>query len=102
MHYTCRCTCFLQHGKPRDHKQDIKGNPEGDASKFARFFGSVLGKATQAVAESGVIENDQASAAVKTVGSTVQEQAEMDPTETSASELDEMHTHVCIVNAVFI
>ena len=39
------------------------------------------------MAESGVIENDQASAAVKTVGSTVQEQSEMDPTKTSASEL---------------
>ena len=38
------------------------------------------------VAESGVIENEQASAAVKTAGSTVQEQAEMDPTEASASE----------------
>lgn len=77
---------MLQHGKPRGNEQDIKGKPEGDTSKFARFLGSVLGKATQVVAESGVIENEQASAAVKTAGSTVQEQAEMDPTEASASE----------------
>ena len=63
-----------------------KGSPRVDSSKIARFLGSVLGKATQVAAESGVIENEQASAAVKTAGSTVQEQAEMDPTEASASE----------------
>ena len=77
---------MLQHGKLRGHEQDIKGKPESDSSKIARFLGSVLGKATQVAAESGVIENEQASAAVKTAGSTVQEQAEMDPTEASASE----------------
>lgn len=92
----CCMTCdfaLLQHGKPRDHKQDVKGKPEGDTSKVARLFGSVLGKTTKAVAESGVIKNEQANAVVKTAGSTVQEQAEMDPTEASASEFHDYCTN---------
>ena len=64
----------------------MKGKPESQGSKIARMFGQLLGKGTQALAESGLVENEQANTVIGAAGATVQEQAEMDPTETSASK----------------
>ena len=64
----------------------MKGKPESQGSKIARMFGQLLGKGTQALAESGLVENEHANTVIGAAGATVQEQAEMDPTETSASE----------------
>ena len=80
------CVCCMQSGQPQDAKEDVKGKPESQKSKIARMFGQWFGKGTQMLADSGVIENDEANTAIGAAGTTIQEQAEMDPTETSASE----------------
>ena len=46
----------------------------------------LFGKGAQTLAESGVVENEQANKGIGAAGGAVQEQAEKDPTETSASE----------------
>lgn len=64
----------------------MKGKPERQGSKIARMFGQLVGKGTQVLADSGLVENEHANTVIGAAGSTIQEQAEMDPTETSASE----------------
>lgn len=77
---------MLQSGQPQDPTEDVKGKPERQKSKIARMFGQLLGKGTQILAESGVVENEEANTAIGAAGTVIQEQAEMDPTETSASK----------------
>lgn len=87
------CVCCMQSGQPQDAKDDVKGKPESQKSKIARMFGQWFGKGSQMLADSGVIKNDEANTAIGAAGTMIQEQAEMDPTETSASEFT--HTY-CI------
>ena len=84
----------MQSGQPQDAKDDVKGKPENQKSKIARMFGQWFGKGTQMLADSGVIENDEANTALGAAGTTIQEQAEMDPTETSASEFTPYFLHI--------
>lgn len=85
---TCSFTlsCCIQSGQPQDPKDDVKGKPESQGSKIARMFGQLFGKGTQMLAESGVVKNDEANTVIGAAGTVVQEQAEMDPNETSAGE----------------
>ena len=49
-------------------------------------MGQILGKGTQNLSDSGIIENDKVNSAMSTAGTMIEEQAEMDPRETSASK----------------
>ena len=64
----------------------MKDKPESRGSKIVRWFMQLFGKGAQTLAESGVVENEQASKGIGAAGGAVQEQAEMDPTKASASE----------------
>ena len=51
-----------------------------------RIVGQILGKGTQSLSDSGPIENDKVNSVISTTGTVVEEQAEKDPRETSASK----------------
>ena len=55
-----------------------------DDATVGERIGMLAGDVTAGVVDSGLIENEQALTVIKAVGETVQEQAEMDPEETSA------------------
>ena len=96
------CVCCMQSGQPQDAKDDVKGKPESQKSKIARMFGQWFGKGAQMLADSGVIENDEANTALGAAGTMIQEQAEMDPTETSASEFTPYFLHIPVHNVTHI
>ena len=58
-----------------------------DDATVGERIGMLAGDVTAGVVDSGLIENEQALTVIKAVGETVQEQAEMDPEETSAGRI---------------
>ena len=105
----------MQSGQPQDAKDDVKSKPENqknDDKPKSRMFNTVdrfkdwgilgmrllvhNGNRTQMLADSGVIANDEANTALGTAGTMIQEQAEIDPTETSASEFTPYLLHILV------